>query len=181
MAECSTSIAANSTHDVFISHRGPEVKKTFASHLYRRLLSCGLRGFLDQPELQAGEPFPRQIENAIGSASVHVAIFSPGYADSRWCLDELVQMLDTKKPIIPVFYNVKPAELRWTRGKKTRYAEALETLEKKTDYDPQIGTEYDPQTGKRKLRYDSSMIEKWRTALSNVADITGFELEACNG
>ena len=90
-------------------------------------------------------------------------------------------MLDTKKPIIPVFYNVKPAELRWTRGKKTRYAEALETLEKKTDYDPQIGTEYDPQTGKRKLRYDSSMIEKWRTALSNVADITGFELEACNG
>jgi len=187
MAESSsTSTASISCHDVFISHRGPDVKKSFASHLYRRLLSYGLRVFLDQPELQRGDYFTHQIDDAIRSASVHVAIFSSGYADSKWCLDELVQMLDSKMPIIPVFYGVKPTELRRTlgkkksdaetlesRGKKRSYAEALEELEKKTDYDP--------QTDKEKLRYDSSTIENWRNALSRVADISGIELEACNG
>jgi hypothetical protein len=40
-------------------------------------------------------------------------------------------MLESKAPIIPVFYHVKPAELRWTRGKKRSYAEALEKLTKR--------------------------------------------------
>jgi hypothetical protein len=197
-ASTSTSTASISCHDVFISHRGPDVKKGFASHLYRRLLSYGLRVFLDQPELQRGDYFTHQIHDAIRSASVHVAIFSSGYADSNWCLDELVQMLDSKTPIIPVFYGVKPAELRWTLGKKKSDAEALNELEKKTVSDPQTDkekkrsyaealeelekkTDYDPQTGKKKLRYDSSTIENWRNALSRVAEISGIELEACNG
>jgi hypothetical protein len=167
MAE-SSSTAANSGYDVFINHRGPDVKKTFASHLYRRLLSYGLRVFLDQPELQRGDYLTPQIEDAIRSASVHVAIFSPGYADSIWCLNELVQMLESKAPIIPVFYHVKPAELRWTRGKKRSYAEALENLERKTECDLQTP------------RHHSTTIENWRNALSKVADISGFELEACN-
>jgi hypothetical protein len=165
MAE-SSSTAANSGYDVFINHRGPDVKKTFASHLYRRLLSYGLRVFLDQPELQRGDYLTPQIEDAIRSASVHVAIFSPGYADSIWCLNELVQMLESKAPIIPVFYHVKPTELRWTLGKKTSYAQALEKLERKTDLQTQ--------------RHDSTTIENWRNALSKVAYISGFELEACN-
>lgn len=93
-------------------------------------------------------------------------------------------MLDTTKPItpvekpiipaiIPVFYRVKPADLRRTRGKKGTYAEALETLEKATDIIP--------GTRKRKLRYEPGRIEKWRNALSEVADISGFELTECNG
>jgi len=172
MAE-SSSAAANSNYDVFINHRGSDVKKTFASHLYRRLLSYGFRVFLDQPELQRGDYLTPQIEGTIGSAFVHVAIFSSGYAQSTWCLNELILMLESNSPIIPVFYYVKPAELRWTRGKDGGYAKALEELEKKTTSDP--------QTGEEKLRYDSSTIENWKNALSNVAGISGFELEACNG
>jgi len=155
---------------VFINHRGPDVKKTFASHLYRRLHSHGLRVFLDQPELQQGDYLTPQIEGAIESASVHVAIFSSGYAESTWCLKELVLMLESNSPIIPVFYHVKPAELRWAQG---GYARALRELEKKKASDP--------QTREEKLRYDSSMIENWRDALLKVAGISGFELEACNG
>jgi hypothetical protein len=170
MAESSSAVPSSAAYDVFLNHRGPDVKKSFASHLYRRLLSYGLRVFLDQPELHRGDYFTPQIEDAIRSASVHVAIFSVGYVDSIWCLNELVQMLDSKAPIIPVFYHVKPTELRRTRGRKTRYAEALEKHERKTD-------EYNPQTP----RYDSSTIENWRNVLSKVADISGFELEACNG
>eukprot|EP00253_Pinus_taeda_P003101 PITA_03101 len=169
-ASASTSAAPNSDYDVFINHRGPDVKKTFASHLYRRLQSYGLRVFLDQPELQRGEYLTPQIEGAIGSASVHVAVFSSGYAESTWCLKELVLMLESNSPIVPVFYHVKPDELRWTRG---GYARALEGLAKKTSTDP--------QTGEEKLRYDSSVIENWRNALFKAAGISGFELEACNG
>eukprot|EP00253_Pinus_taeda_P028447 PITA_28447 len=169
----STSTAPNSDHDVFINHRGLDVKKNFASHLYRRLQSYGLRVFLDQPELQRGDYFAAQIEEAIRYASVHVAIFSSGYAESTWCLRELDLMLQSNSPVIPVFYKVKPEELRWTRGKEGGYAKALEGLEKKMSTDP--------QTGEEKLRYDPSLIQNWRNALSKAAGISGFELEACNG
>eukprot|EP00253_Pinus_taeda_P001215 PITA_01215 len=174
----STSTAATLTDnyyysDVFINHRGPDVKKTFASHLYRRLLSHGLRAFLDQPELQPGDYFISQIEGTIRNASVHVAIFSPRYAESEWCLDELLLMLKTGAPIIPVFYGVEPSELRWTRVKTGVYGQALHDLEKKTTYDSQTQTE--------KPRYDSATIENWRDALSHVADISGLSLKAFNG
>ena len=33
-----------------------------------------------------------QIEGTIQTGSVHVAIFSPNYAQSNWCLNELVAM-----------------------------------------------------------------------------------------
>eukprot|EP00253_Pinus_taeda_P034611 PITA_34611 len=102
--------------DVFINHRGPDVKKGIASHLYHRLLADGLRVFLDIEELQGGDNLTPQIEGAIKTASVHVAIFSPRYAESSWCLRELVQMLESGKTILPIFYNVSPSELRWTRG-----------------------------------------------------------------
>jgi hypothetical protein len=155
---------SNYNYEVFINHRGPDVKKTFASHLYRRLLSYGFRVFLDQDEMQEGENLTSQIEGAIATASVHVAIFSTRYAESKWCLDELLLMLKSGATIIPVFYHVKPSELRWTRGegKSGVYAEALRRLEKKKRYEP-------------------NTVEKWREALSSVAEISGLELEACNG
>jgi hypothetical protein len=156
----STSTAANPNnnraYDIFINHRGPDTKKNFASHLYRRLLRNGFQVFLDQKELQQGDNLDSQIKAAIESASVHVAIFSSGYAASRWCLEELLLMLETGATIIPVFYKVKPSELRWTQGS---YAQALH---------------------KHELRYDPATVEKWRNALSLVADKSGFELEACN-
>eukprot|EP00253_Pinus_taeda_P025552 PITA_25552 len=179
-------------YDVFINHRGADVKKTFASSLYYFLRFCGLRVFLDKEEMQQGEELTSQIEAAIATASVHVAILSPAYAESKWCLDELVSMMNSGKPIIPVFYGIKPADLRrrtraidgmfakilrivqwWSRGKAGVYEQALLNLEKKKTFDP--------ETNKGKPRYQPSTIENWRKALSRVADISGCELEACNG
>eukprot|EP00253_Pinus_taeda_P035438 PITA_35438 len=159
-------------YHVFISHRGPDVKRTFASHLYRRFLLHGYRVFLDQQEWQEGDCITSQIESAIRTASVHVAIFSPGYAESSWCLNELLSMLDSGSTIIPVFYHVKPAQLRWTLGDGV-YAEALKRLATKKTYDSLSREE--------KPRYDPATIERWRNALYRAAEISGFELEACNG
>lgn len=183
--------------DVFINHRGPDVKKGLASHLYRRLKEGGLRVFLDEGELERGDRIDPQIERAIQTSSVSVAIFSPNYAQSSWCLNELVMMweymLESRSTIIPVFYHVNPSELRWTwkedgvysraldivqciplctRGEDGVYAQQLRMLEKKTTIDP--------HTSKKKPRYDSKILKKWRKALSYVSGISGFELSACN-
>lgn len=121
---CSThpfqGIVCGKQYEVFINHRGADVKKTLASHVYHRLASCGYEVFLDKPEIEPGD-IRWQINGAIATARAHIAIFSPGYAESEWCLDELVQMLDTGVPILPVFYSVKPADLRRTSGKDGIY------------------------------------------------------------
>lgn len=166
----SNSVVESPDYDVFINHRGPDVKNTFASHLYRRLLQRGLRVFLDKQELQEGLNFTSQIQSAIRSASVHVAIFSPRYAESKWCLDELLQMFESGSPIIPVFYHVKPSQLRWTQGEGGVYSQDLRKLEEKKTYDT--------ETHEEKPRHDSTTIQKWRDALSSVAEISGFELDA---
>lgn len=188
LASSSTTATPNSgsRYDIFINYCGPDVKKAFASHL-RNLFEHGkLRAFLDKDALEVGENVASQIEGAIASASVHIAIFSPTYAESPWCLNELLQMLDTGAPIIPVFYHVRPTELRWTHGRSEGwlgqllregrdgvYAISLRKLEKKKMRDA--------QTGRKRRQYEPSTIEKWRDALSRVADITGLELSECNG
>jgi len=152
-------------YDVFINHRGPDVKKTFASHLYHSLTERGVKVFLDKEELQKGDSNWCQIEDAIRVASVHIALFSPTYAHSNWCLDELRLMLKSRSTIIPIFFGVKPSKLRWTEGEDGEYAQALRTLQNKRTADSQP-------------RYDSNTIQKWKKALHDVADLNGFELEA---
>eukprot|EP00253_Pinus_taeda_P021417 PITA_21417 len=152
-------------YEVFLNHRGPDVKEGLATDIYNGLKKLGLAVFLDQPELQRGEKLKPQIEGAIRTASVHVAIFSPKYAQSSWCLDELVLMLESGSTIIPVFYEVEPADLRYTRGGDRVYAKDLAVLERKTASDSE------------EPRHDHKTIEKWRNALSAVADIVGFELK----
>eukprot|EP00253_Pinus_taeda_P027102 PITA_27102 len=92
-----------------------------------------------------------------------------------------------------------PADLRWTQGKDTVYAQSLKKLgekTEKTEYEAQternvISIEYwinvlcwicDPQSPQKKLklRHNADTIEQWRKALSKVAGISGFELQACN-
>ena len=173
MAFASTSAAVNtpsptnSVYDVFLSHRGPDTKNSFTSHLYHRLVLHGFRVFWDKEEMQVGDTLTRQIHDAIKAASLHVAVFSPRYAESTWCLQELLLMLESKKPIIPVFYRVQPTDLRRTEGEGV-YAEALRNLEKKRASDSQ--PPYNPTT-----------IQNWRKALSTVAEISGLELDKFNG
>eukprot|EP00253_Pinus_taeda_P030869 PITA_30869 len=179
----SASTNTGQVYDVFLNHRGPDTKKGLASHIYRRLIVRELNVFLDQPELRKGENILHQIKEAIGTASVHVAIFSPTYAQSTWCLEELALMVESKSTIIPVFHDVDPSELRWTQsgdgvesiircicpcllGEKGRYARDLHMLQKKTTLDP--------HTNKKKPRHDSSTLQKWRNALSAVSNKSGF-------
>lgn len=111
---------SNYQYDVFLNHRGCDTKNNFVCHLYYRLRSHGIRVFLDKEEMEEGYDLTDQIEAAIRNSSVHLAIFSEKYAESKWCLDELVLMVKSGATIIPVFFkNVEPFHLRW-RGSQTR-------------------------------------------------------------
>lgn len=131
-------------YDVFLNHRGPDLKDTFANDLYRALNSRGLRVFLDKPEMHVGHQITPQIESAIRVASVQVAIFSKTYLESRWCLDELILMVDCfitgRATIIPVFYDLEPSVLRhkWNH-------EARGNLQNKKNYDSQVHEQNRPR------------------------------------
>lgn len=156
-------------YDVFVSHCGKDTKKTLASHLYYLLEAHGYRAFLDQKKMRTGYDVEEQLNEVIKSASCHVAIFSPLYAKSKWCLDELKFMLQSGVQIIPIFYRVEHADLQKENGV---YAQGLQTLQMKTD---------SSQEGKEERRYDDTRIEEWRDALYRVAKISGLELTAFNG
>ncbi|GLJ57081.1 hypothetical protein SUGI_1293520 [Cryptomeria japonica] len=142
--------------DVFINHRGTDVKQTLATQLYNSLDQLGIWAFLDSEEKDLGSSFPSMIETAIRSAKVHVAIFSPRYAESAWCLAELVLMLQSTAKIIPVFYGVKPSDLRHIE--KGAYADAFLKF-------------------KEKGRYLDN-ISEWKEALQSLSFIAGEEINS---
>ena len=98
--------------DVFISHRSIDTKKTAAGLLYYNLSRLGLRPFLDSQNMKAGDKLFDKIDTAIHNCKVGVAVFSPHYCDSYFCLHELALLMESRKRVIPIFCNVKPSELR---------------------------------------------------------------------
>jgi hypothetical protein len=147
--------------NVFLNHRGPDVKKDFVAHLHEALFDAGLHLFTDMESLVKGQHGQTSIYEALRGASVHVAVFSKGYADSTYCLDELCTMLESKKRVIPVFYDVSPDDLKCTnKRQKGPYAEAFRT------------------THRNQAKAD---VEKWKKALSDAAELFGFRLADYNG
>ncbi|XP_057828280.2 disease resistance protein Roq1-like [Cryptomeria japonica] len=111
----------------------------------------GLNVFLDSEELELGDHFPTEIEAAIKSASLHIAIFSENYSQSRWCLEELSFMCRTGTKIVPIFYHVKPEDVRYAKGV---YAAAFERH-------------------KKKGRYTLEKLQEWKDALFTVSNNIG--------
>ncbi|KAH9289020.1 hypothetical protein KI387_033137, partial [Taxus chinensis] len=145
-------------YDVFINHRGTDVKHTLASAIYRTLHPLGLRVFLDVEVLELGDVIPVHIQDAMRTSFLHIAIFSSNYAQSPWCLAELSFILRTGSRVIPVFYDVEPADLRWACQGKGIYATAF-SLHQAND------------------RYTSEKLEEWKMALHRVSFHSGYILK----
>ena len=158
MSAAGAATSKSGEYDVFINHRGPDVKKTFVAHLYAALSSWGFRPFLDAQDIDIAEPVFEEIDKALKGACVHVAIFSKGYAESKYCLEELCAMLKSKQRIIPVFYDVKAENLR--RPEDGPYKEAFD---------------------KHQRRGRTENIPIWKEALHKVADYRAFRMDEVNG
>lgn len=98
-------------YDVFLNHRGIDTKRTIASLLYDRLVQKNIRPFLDNKTMQPGDKLYEKIDAGIKECKVGVAIFSPSYCDSCFCLHELAMLVEGKKKIIPIFYDIRPSQL----------------------------------------------------------------------
>lgn len=93
--------------DVFLNHQGLNLKKIFISHLGKELCWVHQNPFLDAKSLVKGQHAFNSINEALLGVFVHIAIFSPRYVESKYCLNELCDMLASHKPLILVFYNVE--------------------------------------------------------------------------
>ncbi|CAK7322779.1 unnamed protein product [Dovyalis caffra] len=108
-----------SKHHVFLSFRGEDTRVGFTSHLHAALERKNILTFIDD-DLKRGEEISDSLVKAIEDSMLSVIIFSPQYASSKWCLDELVKILECRKIrgqiAIPVFYQVDPSDVRKRSG-----------------------------------------------------------------
>ncbi|KAI5349922.1 hypothetical protein L3X38_002813 [Prunus dulcis] len=142
-------------YHVFLSFRGFDTRSNFTSHLYSALRREGINTFMDDDELRRGEEISNALLTAIEDSKISVVVFSENYASSKWCLDELVKILDCKESnqqlVIPVFYKVNPSDVRNHRGS---FGDALANM-------------------------DCNNVEKvnrWKEALSQAGKLAGFTL-----
>ncbi|XP_028798995.1 TMV resistance protein N-like [Neltuma alba] len=134
-------------YHVFLSFRGPDSRKTFTDHLYAALVRKGIVTFRDDEDIKKGQPVEETLREAIQQSLYFIVVLSQRFASSRWCLNELLQILQEakqkEKRVLPVFYDVEPGNIGL----------ALAKLEGK---------------------YSNKTIERWERALSEVAKFAGW-------
>nr|GMD40505.1 TMV resistance protein N-like [Ipomoea batatas] len=106
-------------YHVYISFRG-DTRKNFTDHLYSALCRAGINTFRDEEEVRKGKTLSSEFERAIQNSRISIIVFSKDYASSRWCLDELVEILKCKEirnqVVLPIFYNVNPSQVAKQTG-----------------------------------------------------------------
>ncbi|XP_057451804.1 uncharacterized protein LOC130743576 [Lotus japonicus] len=103
-------------YDVFINFRGEDTRQSFVSHLYAALSTAGINAFLDDEKLKKGFELGPELLRGIEGSRISLVVLSPNYASSRWCLDELIKIMECRRKygqlVIPIFYNVDPSHVR---------------------------------------------------------------------
>lgn len=145
-------------YDVFISFRGEDTRARFTDHLRKAFKDKGIRVYRDDSDLERGRPIWKELVQAIKTSRIAVIVFSKNYATSKWCLNELVEIMDCESStsrckckykqtltVLPIFYDVSPSEVRTQKG---NFSNKL------------------PKGSKK----------KWRKALTESALLSGFSL-----
>ena len=152
---CSSSSSSPPTWDVFLSFHGKDTRSNFTSHLYHALCQAGIQTFIDDHALEKGQEISSTLLDAIRNSDMFIVVLSENYASSPWCLDELAEILSckrTEKQVVPVFYYVDPSDVGHQKGS--------------------FGKAFDS----RKKRYSVDRIKKWKSALSDIAKLSGHHL-----
>ncbi|XP_006280429.2 protein PHLOEM PROTEIN 2-LIKE A5 [Capsella rubella] len=103
---------------VFINFRGKDLRKGFISFLVPALQEKNINVFIDEHEKRG--KYLISLFDRIGESKVALVIFSEGYTESKWCLNELVEIrecMDQEKLIvIPIFYKLEPEVVKRLKG-----------------------------------------------------------------
>ena len=154
--------SSSSTHgrkyDVYISFRGENNRQDFTNDLYEELRRKNIHVFRVDEELPEEEVIASELTMAIEESQYAIVILSEKYADSKWCLDELVKIVECRKKtgltVLPVFYDVDPSHVQHQTG---HLAIALA----KHEQDDTVNIE---------------KMKKWKDALREVACLSGWHL-----
>ena len=102
-----------------------------------------------------GEAIAPEILKAIEGSRSSVIVFSKNYAHSRWCLDELVKIMERQKDlghaVCPIFYHVDPSHVHKQEGS---FGAAFAGYEENW----------------------KDKIPRWRMALTEAANLSGWHI-----
>ena len=142
---------------MFVSFRG-DTRNGFTDHLFGALQRNGIVAFRDDTKLKRGEPVWSELQQAIEVSRVFIVVFSRNYASSTLCLREVVKIFDcvreSRKRVLPVFYDVDPSEVRKQSGK---YGKAFAKHEEV-------------------FRENLEMVQSWRGFLTQLANLAGWDI-----
>ncbi|KAJ7961789.1 TMV resistance protein N [Quillaja saponaria] len=141
-------------HDVFLSFRGEDTRHHITDQLHTALEEAGIRTFKDDINLEKGGEIATELLKAIQMSRIAVIVFSRNYADSGWCLDELVKIIECKNEDgqvgLPVFYDVDPCDVQMQRNS---FARALGQHEERV----------------RVENLEENKVEMWKEALTEAS------------
>ncbi|KAK2632171.1 hypothetical protein EUGRSUZ_L01911 [Eucalyptus grandis] len=138
-------------YDVFLSFRGADTRHGVTDRLYRELVLSGVRAFRDEEGLERGEEVSSGLKEGIDDSAAAVAVISENYAESRWCLEELAYIVERRKLLLPVFYNVDPSDVRKQAGP------------------------FERGFRKQEGRHGEEKVRPWRTAMEKAGGISGWD------
>lgn len=146
-------------YDVFISFRGEDTRANFTAQLHRALSDRSIKSYIDS-SLVKGEEVGPALTKAIENSHMSLVVFSENYATSKWCLDELLHILQCRKlhgqVVIPVFYNIDPSHVRHQK-------ESYEMIFTRCDRDLASSKSY------------LDKVSEWKDALNLAANISGWD------
>ena len=139
---------------MFLSFRGEDTRRSFTDHLYSALIRCNIKTFRDAEELPKGGEIKPELLQAIEESRVSIIVFSKTYADSKWCLEELVKIMNCKKErkqkVIPIFYHVDPSQVR-----NQSFAHHEENADEE----------------------EKEKIKRWKTAMREAGNLAGYDVK----
>ena len=147
-------------YEVFLSFRGEDTRKNFTDHLYYALTEAGIYTFRDDEEIRKGEELSSELLRAIRGSRMSIIVFSENYASSRWCLEELVEIMECRRRlqqlVVPIFHHgVAPSDVRKQRG---TFNQAFVNHEKR-------------------YLLDKDKVFRWRGALTEAANLSGYVVQ----
>ena len=142
------------TYDVFLSFSGEDTRDNFVSHLFTALAQKGIHTFKDDEKLERGKSISPELRKAIQESRFSIVLLSNNYAPSKWCLDELVEILECiNTTVYPIFYHVNPSDVRRQRGS--------------------FGGGFLELVSKQEVS-GMEKVQRWRNALEQVSNLSGW-------
>ncbi|CAI9277632.1 unnamed protein product [Lactuca saligna] len=119
--------------------------------------------------IETGEDLKPELESAIKASRVFLIVLSKNYAGSKWCLEELVLILEQRRTlnhiVIPIFYDVAPTAVRKQLGSfGDAIAKHKQAMEAETDAD--------------KRSQWAHRVDRWTKALGEVGNLFGMSGDA---